>query len=352
MLDLIDGLVSRLRRAVVYRSWLSAVACGAMVAAASAAVADEPQPEPGGARGPRLTCDEPVYRFGEATSNQVIEHGFVIANAGDAPLRITGIRTSCGCTVAKLPKHEVPPGERTSIEASLALHGKRGTTRQRITVTSNDPVRPETELWFEGVATEGLAVVPERVLFGTVPQGEVVSREVTIRGAPVPPFRIVAIETYTPLFTAEELPSNDPLVHRLQLRTTAHPEEGLIDSSVRVQTDSRQHPELHIPISAHVVTGVTIAPQTIELSTEVRAPVTRYVAIRRGAGGSFRILDVATPDAAIQADVQPLGESGYRIRVSNLVASEALDDQRLHVRTDIPGIEEIDVPFRVVGGGD
>ncbi len=336
------------RPEVMRHVWL-AVACGVMVATASAAVADEPQSAPGGVRGPQLACDEPVYRFGNATNNQVIEHGFVIANTGDAPLRITRIRTSCGCTVAKLPKHEVPPGERTAIEASLALHGKHGPTRQKIAVTSNDPVRSETELWFEGVAKEGLVVVPERVLFGTVLQGETVNREVVIRSAPSLSLRITALETYTPLFAVEELPSDDPAVHRLQIRTTAHPEEGSIDSSVHVRTDSRQHPELYIPISAQIVTGVTIAPQTIELSAGKRAPVTRYVSIRRGAGGPFRILDITTPDASIRTDVQPLGESGYRIRVSNLVASAELDEQWLRVQTDIPGAEEIDVPFRVHG---
>lgn len=36
---------------------------------------------------------------------------FTFSNTGDAPLVITGVRSSCGCTVPEKPKDPIQPGE-------------------------------------------------------------------------------------------------------------------------------------------------------------------------------------------------------------------------------------------------
>ena len=49
---------------------------------------------------PKIVCDEPVYDFGEIANHNVVEHEYVIRNAGTLSLEIRSVRASCGCTAA------------------------------------------------------------------------------------------------------------------------------------------------------------------------------------------------------------------------------------------------------------
>ena len=59
---------------------------------------------------PRLVCEQPTFEFGELDESAVVEHEFVLRNAGTAPLNITSVRAACGCTVASLQDPIVQPG--------------------------------------------------------------------------------------------------------------------------------------------------------------------------------------------------------------------------------------------------
>jgi hypothetical protein len=49
------------------------------------------------------------------------EHTFTLTNRTRQPIRLTGVRTSCGCTAGSLSTDLVEPGEAVSITASLSL---------------------------------------------------------------------------------------------------------------------------------------------------------------------------------------------------------------------------------------
>ena len=88
---------------------------------------------------PKLACDEPEYQFGELDSSETVKHNFVIRNEGDEPLKITRVRTDCGCTLARLKDKTLAPGEQTTLLSTLSLKGRHGKQRKRITLETNDP---------------------------------------------------------------------------------------------------------------------------------------------------------------------------------------------------------------------
>lgn len=61
---------------------------------------------------------------------------FEFTNTGDAPLIITNIRSSCGCTIPKKPDGPVAPGESSTIEVKYDTN-RVGPIRRSITVMSN-----------------------------------------------------------------------------------------------------------------------------------------------------------------------------------------------------------------------
>lgn len=64
---------------------------------------------------------------------------FNLTNVTDEPLMITGVRTSCGCTVPKMPPlpWTVQGGESGQIDVTMKLAGKRGTLAKTVTVNTD-----------------------------------------------------------------------------------------------------------------------------------------------------------------------------------------------------------------------
>lgn len=73
---------------------------------------------------------------------------FEFTNVGEAPLKITKVNSSCGCTVPKWPKEAVLPGESGEIEV---IYNTRRVMpiRKTITVVSNAE-RPYVALKIKG----------------------------------------------------------------------------------------------------------------------------------------------------------------------------------------------------------
>lgn len=61
---------------------------------------------------------------------------FEFTNIGTAPLVITKVKSSCGCTVPKKPTAPIAPGETGEIEVKYDTK-RTGLIRKTITVTSN-----------------------------------------------------------------------------------------------------------------------------------------------------------------------------------------------------------------------
>ena len=60
---------------------------------------------------------------------------FEFTNTGDAPLIITNVQSTCGCTVPTKPKDPIMPGKMGKIDVKYNMNP--GTIRKTITVESN-----------------------------------------------------------------------------------------------------------------------------------------------------------------------------------------------------------------------
>src|SRR5690606_5552180 len=112
-----------------------------------------------------------------------VAHNFVVKNVGDEVLELGEVKVTCGCTVAKLEKNSLAPGEETTIAATLNLKGKQGVQSKKITVQSNDPEQPNYYLEFKGTATATIMMEPNLLNLGRIMDNDVHSLIVTLRSA-------------------------------------------------------------------------------------------------------------------------------------------------------------------------
>jgi hypothetical protein len=105
---------------------------------------------PKGEAQPKIILLEDFHDFGSVGPTEIVNHDFVIANQGEAPLTISRAYTTCGCTTADFTATVIPPGKIAVVTISLdaGFHDVRGqTVRRGIIIENNDPKNPQVELW-------------------------------------------------------------------------------------------------------------------------------------------------------------------------------------------------------------
>ena len=84
-----------------------------------------------------ITFDKMEHEFGKILQGEVVTYSFHFTNTGNAPLLITNVNTSCGCTVGDFPHEPIKPGQDGFIKATYDSKGHHGFQSRVLTVSSN-----------------------------------------------------------------------------------------------------------------------------------------------------------------------------------------------------------------------
>lgn len=87
--------------------------------------------------GPVITFEEMEFNFDDIYQGDKVEHIFNFENTGDAPLIITNVQTTCGCTATNWEREPILPGTKSSIKVNFNSAGKTGRQNKVITIISN-----------------------------------------------------------------------------------------------------------------------------------------------------------------------------------------------------------------------
>lgn len=90
-------------------------------------------------------AQKPVAKFTETNfdfgtfKEQVgkVSHTFEFTNTGNAPLILTNVQASCGCTTPEWSKKPVAPGQKGKVVVTYNAKGRPGPFTKTITVTNN-----------------------------------------------------------------------------------------------------------------------------------------------------------------------------------------------------------------------
>lgn len=86
---------------------------------------------------PVLQFDKTEYDFGKILQGEVVTYTFHFTNVGDAPLIISGVEKSCGCTASDFPRNPIAPGMTGDIKVSYDSKGHHGIQTKTLTVNAN-----------------------------------------------------------------------------------------------------------------------------------------------------------------------------------------------------------------------
>lgn len=86
---------------------------------------------------PELTFETLNHDFAKITEGEKVAYDFKFTNTGEAPLIISEVKASCGCTTPSWPKGVIKPGSSDVIKVVYNSTGRPGQFSKGIVVTSN-----------------------------------------------------------------------------------------------------------------------------------------------------------------------------------------------------------------------
>jgi thiol-disulfide isomerase/thioredoxin len=279
-------------------------------------------PVPAGGRA-TIKAVDPVKEFGTIWAGPVLEHSFTIKNEGNAPLEITKIKPSCGCTIAGKYPQKLEPGESGEFPFKLVSSTLRGKFDKSITITSNDPEKADLQLSMRGEVKQYVEVAPTQVdfgeLYGTEPKKQVV-RLTSNSDTPL------KLEVSTPPgdnFDVNLVETTPGKVYELQV--TAKPpfdQPERIRKTIALKTNIEAAKSIEIPVRAAIPQRLEVQPSQLTLGSVKGLPqmtekgLTRVISFDNYGAKPTKLLEAKADDPEISVKIDPRVEGRkYAVQV-------------------------------------
>ena len=307
---------------------------------------------------PQLVAESPIVDLGRLQKGERAETEFVLANRGDAPLKIKSVQPACGCTVASFDA-EIAPGGTGKVRATLDTSTLAGSVAKSITVLSNDPKTPRTTLTLRAEIVAFVEVSPgfARLLqVQTLPQQVAVVHLWSGDGTPL---EVLEVRAPQPWITAQvrraeaaELKAGAPAEQwRVEIGLTPEAPLGPLTDKLVVRTSHPRQSELEIPLSGFVRPLLQPTPAIADFGTIGRAAQdkSRFVLKLFNFGTDTVELTNATTDLPFLAVSTSAEETGRRFRIELRLAPDAPKGKfagTLRVETTSAVTPVVEIPVR------
>lgn len=268
------------------------------------------------ARGERRTQ---VFDFGSVRQAAIVKHTFQVTNTGKEPVTVNRVQTTCGCTVADVPKNTVvEPGKSLDVPVQLKTRGKHNPIESKVIVNYAGGVPPD-ELILKGTAAEEYPItveVPE------IKRGEQPEQTITLATfAGQPPLAITGMKFDPAKFEVASKPGTKEGTIDITVKPAAAIAFGSVNDQLVINTNDTETPEKTILLRAHVKKPLQAATrQLVLLQENDKEPVSGTVDFTSPYGAP--ITDVATfmsREKRFKAELEPgAPENSVRVKVTAL----------------------------------
>jgi hypothetical protein len=303
---------------------------------------------PSGAQ-PRMELSATEWNFGTVWQGEDQTFKITVSNAGNAPLQITSVKTSCGCTAAHKPKEVLSPGESDTLEIVYNAKKKVGPANQTVTVTSNDPLKPSVGIKVSGDVKQLYKLNPPTGLaFGRLVKDTVESRTLEIENTYTDKMflKLKGDQNRSGPFKLEFKEVDAGTKYSLTVSTVPPLALGTAQADLIIETGITRMPEINIPIRAFVQERVVVSPKEVYVPKTLARPLERPVNVQYLASKPLNITAVKCNVPQITATLAPPqpnqpNEAGvfkfHRVNVT-IPAGEVVPEEgvKLEIMTDDP----------------
>ena len=217
-------------------------------------------------RGPMLEVRPSEYDFGRITGGEIARHEFAFANAGDEVLEILDVRTTCSCLeIGNWPKR-LEPGQRGTVPVLLYSAAYSRRISESVTISCNDPVRPEVTVTVTATIWRPLDLTPTSAVveFGRGYYSNA-SAVVHLTNNLAEPVSFRQVKSSSASVVCEVHTIIPGRAYDLVLRVVPPIPAGNIFGKVALATSLTNVPMLELPFYALLQPDVTLTPPQLEL---------------------------------------------------------------------------------------
>jgi hypothetical protein len=300
---------------------------------------------------------EKIKDFGQVAKGEKLKAVFEVRNTGTAPLEISSVRPTCGCTVANFDK-TVAPGATGKIEAEVDTTAFSGPIAKSVLVFSNDPANPQVNLVIKAEVRSFVEVLPRNLIRLNVLQGEPATEKVTLSSADGTDFKVTGVDTgggpyevtYRELPEKERIPERKGSQWEVSVTVPANAPEGLLNHKLIVKTTAPKAAEVTLQTSGMVRPIVQVIPGEINFGTlSSDAPVGRNVIlINNRQGTQLELPKLEIDNSQFSYEVIPL-QAGQRYQVAVTMAAgtpKGVQKATLKITTNDAARKLIEIPIQ------
>jgi len=209
-------------------------------------------PTPGGEPAPALVVQPNTFDFGILEGDVTEPFLFTLQNNGDAPLYITGVDASCGCTDVFLADSLLLPGGSMPLTGTFSTRKMEGLVRKTIFLETNDPRRRRAVLMLKSWVQRRLTFVPKSIRFYDIDPETEMERTVLFRPGSDVSFRIEEFETGKVPVRTELTEGERPGDLVLRVSLPPLPAGTTIDDTLGVRTTVEGFERILLPLIVRV----------------------------------------------------------------------------------------------------
>jgi hypothetical protein len=240
------------------------------------------------------------HDFGTVARGAETVYRFEITNIYKQPMKILGVRSSCGCTSPTIENNTINTYEKAYLVAKFNTHTFVGLHGATLTVSFGAPYPAEVQVRVHGNIRGDVVFTPGAIEFGNVDEGEVKEQRINVSYAGRADWKITDITNDNDFFEVEmeEAPRTFGKVsYNLVVRLKDNVPVGFIKDQLTVMTNDRRADSQRIPlfVAGRIVPEISVTPETLVLgNVKPGEPITKKVVVR--GKKPFKILDVNCGD--------------------------------------------------------
>ncbi len=268
-----------------------------------------------------------AHDFGPVARGAKAEFEFLLSNIYVEDVHIAAVRSSCGCTDARIKHPTLKTHEKGAIVATFntqAFLGRKGAT---LTVTFDKPFHAQVQLHVRGYIRNDVLLEPGSVEFGGVEQGTAADKVISISHTGRNDWKILDVKIANPHISAElEETGRDGgrVSYQLSVHLAKDAPPGYFKDHLMLLTNDRHSSEVPILVEGQMHSAVTVSPASLFMGVvEPGQKVTKQLVVR--GNKPFRVLSVSCDQGCLEfgtsADQKP--KSVHLIPVTFIAGKES-----------------------------
>jgi len=216
----------------------------------------------------RQIFEKKNHDFGVVARGADVKYRFKVVNPYAETVHISNVRTSCGCSSAKMPERTLKPGGATYLEVAMDTRRFMRLKQSSVIVQIDAPRFAEVRLPLKAYIRTDVVFSPGSASFGAVEQGTSAERTVGITYAGRNNWSIDSIKSSNKFVSAKVVlvaRGQGHVKYNLVVQIQPDAPAGVLRDHITLVTNDANNPYVPVAVTARIEADITVTPSFLSL---------------------------------------------------------------------------------------